>query len=186
MDALNRLGEKDPPMDARRSVDGPSFPVGPKTESWRDRIIYHPCYPRHPWSNWNCYGPCSVNRHLLAELAKSGVHFDRVYVAPEAPDQPSRGRKPAPQFLCDARDESGLDFAQCYMIGDKLTDLACGWNAGVRHCLLVRTGYGAEQEQKYRDRLGAANLVFSVQAAARTLTSVSSRPASRSCSCSKS
>jgi histidinol phosphatase-like enzyme len=28
------------------------------------------------------------------------------------------------------------------MIGDKFTDLQCGWSAGVRQSLLVRTGYG--------------------------------------------
>ncbi len=32
------------------------------------------------------------------------------------------------------------------MIGDKLIDLECGWNAGVKKSLLVRTGYGAELE----------------------------------------
>ena len=32
--------------------------------------------------------------------------------------------------------------------GDKLIDLECGWNAGVKQSLLVRTGYGAAVEQK--------------------------------------
>ena len=36
------------------------------------------------------------------------------------------------------------------MIGDKLIDLECGWNAGVKKCLLVRTGYGAELERTAR------------------------------------
>jgi D-glycero-D-manno-heptose 1,7-bisphosphate phosphatase len=98
----------------------------------------------------------AVNRHLERLLAEAGVAIARVYVAPEAPDQPSRGRKPSPQFLFDARDELGLDLARCYMIGDKLSDLECGWNAGVRKCLLVRTGYGAKQEEQSRDRLGDA------------------------------
>jgi histidinol phosphatase-like enzyme len=36
-----------------------------------------------------------------------------------------------------------MDLAQSYMIGDKLIDLECGWNAGVKQSILVRTGYGA-------------------------------------------
>jgi D-glycero-D-manno-heptose 1,7-bisphosphate phosphatase len=88
-----------------------------------------------------------VHAFLAGELARDGVHFGKIYVAPEAPDQPSRGRKPSPQFLFDARDEFGLDLSQSFMAGDKLIDLECGWNAGVRHCLLVRTGYGAELER---------------------------------------
>jgi D-glycero-D-manno-heptose 1,7-bisphosphate phosphatase len=83
-----------------------------------------------------------VNRHLAAELAREGVRFEKIYLAPEAPDQPSRGRKPSPQFLFDARDEFGLDLAESFMVGDKLIDLECGWNAGVKKSLLVRTGYG--------------------------------------------
>lgn len=89
-----------------------------------------------------------VNEHLCRELAKDGVRFEKIYIAPEAPDQPSRGRKPSPQFLFDARDEFGLNLAQSYMIGDKLIDLECGWKAGVRRSILVRTGYGAQIEQK--------------------------------------
>jgi D-glycero-D-manno-heptose 1,7-bisphosphate phosphatase len=89
-----------------------------------------------------------VNARLLEHLGRSGVHIEKIYFAPEAPEQPSRGRKPSPQFLFDARDEFGIDLAQSYMIGDKLIDLECGWNAGVKRSILVRTGYGAECERK--------------------------------------
>jgi len=41
--------------------------------------------------------------------------------------------------LFDARDEFGVDLAQSFMIGDKLIDLECGWNAGVKTSILVRT-----------------------------------------------
>ena len=89
----------------------------------------------------------AVNRHLLQELGREGVRFEKVYFAPESPDVPSRGRKPSPQFLLDARDEFALDLAASYMIGDKLSDLECGWNAGVKKSLLVLTGYGVETER---------------------------------------
>ena len=88
-----------------------------------------------------------VNQRLCEVLAPHGVRFDRIYFAPEAPDQPSRGRKPSPQFLFDARDAFGVDLARSYLVGDKLIDLQCGWNAGVRRSILVRTGYGAEVEK---------------------------------------
>lgn len=90
----------------------------------------------------------AVNRRLAEVLAPDGVRFDAIYYAPEAPEQPSRGRKPSPQFLFDARDTLGLDLARSFMIGDKLADLECGWNAGVRASILVRTGYGAELERR--------------------------------------
>jgi histidinol phosphatase-like enzyme len=35
------------------------------------------------------------------------------------------------------------------MIGDKIADLECGWNAGVKASVLVRTGYGRETEARH-------------------------------------
>jgi D-glycero-D-manno-heptose 1,7-bisphosphate phosphatase len=107
-----------------------------------------------------------VNRHISDIFAGDGVSFEKIYVAPEAPDQPSRGRKPSPQFLFDARDEFGLDLSRSYVIGDKLIDLECGWNAGTKKSILVRTGYGAASERSSRDKLTDAVVVDDLQAAA--------------------
>ena len=46
----------------------------------------------------------SVNQRMEDCLAGAGVRIAATYFAPEAPDQPSRGRKPSPQFLFDARE----------------------------------------------------------------------------------
>lgn len=107
-----------------------------------------------------------VNARLCSELAEAGVKLAAIYFAPEAPEQPSRGRKPSPQFLFDARDEFGLDLGQSYMVGDKLIDLQCGWNAGVRRSILVRTGYGAEVERTHAGMLGPALVADDLSAAA--------------------
>jgi len=108
-----------------------------------------------------------VNGHIVAELARSGVRFEKIYFAPEAPEQPSRGRKPSPQFLFDARDEFGVDLGRSYMIGDKLIDLECGWNAEVAKSILVRTGYGAKVEKTEKEKLAEAVVVEDFAAAAR-------------------
>ena len=107
-----------------------------------------------------------VNAHLYGELAREGVRFEKSYIAPEKPGDPSRGRKPSPQFLFDARNEFGLDLAQSFMIGDKLADLECGWNAGVKKSILVRTGYGAELERTEPDKLKRAVIVDDLKDAA--------------------
>jgi D-glycero-D-manno-heptose 1,7-bisphosphate phosphatase len=108
----------------------------------------------------------AVNQRVAAEFEQHGVRFEKIFVAPEAPDQPSRGRKPSPQFLFDARDEFGVDLAQSCVIGDKLSDLECGWNAGAGQCLLVRTGYGAELERSAPEQLKRAMVVDDLPAAA--------------------
>ena len=100
-----------------------------------------------------------VNEHISRELARDGVRFEKTCIAPEAPDQPSRVRKPSPQFLFAARDEFDLNLAESFMVGDKLIDLECGWNAGVKKSILVRTGYGAELEKKSAAELSRAVVV---------------------------
>jgi D-glycero-D-manno-heptose 1,7-bisphosphate phosphatase len=108
-----------------------------------------------------------VNERVLRELEPWKVRFEKVFIAPEAPGQPSRGRKPLPQFLFDARDEFDLDLGQSYIVGDKLIDLECGWNAGVRRSILVRTGYGAEAEKESQAKLGAAIVCDDLRQAAK-------------------
>ena len=100
-----------------------------------------------------------VNERVSREFARDGVSFEKTYIAPEAPDQPSRVRKPSPQFLFDARDEFDLNLAESYMVGDKLIDLECGWNAGVKKSILVRTGYGAGVERENAEQIKPAVVV---------------------------
>jgi len=107
-----------------------------------------------------------VNAHVAAELGRAGAPIVKTYTAPEAPEQPSRGRKPSPQFLFDARDEFGLDLAGSYMVGDKLIDVECGVNAGVKRSLLVRTGYGTKTEQSSPSQLKSAIVVDGLPGAA--------------------
>ena len=108
----------------------------------------------------------NVHAYIIRELARENVSFLEIYVAPEAPEAPSRGRKPSPQFLFDARDAHGIDLSRSYMIGDKLIDLECGWNAGVRKSILVRTGYGKNFESteasKLRDAIVADDICAAI------------------------
>jgi D-glycero-D-manno-heptose 1,7-bisphosphate phosphatase len=108
-----------------------------------------------------------VNGRVRQCFAERGVRLDKFYVAPEAPGQPGRGRKPSPRFLLEARDEFGLDLSGSYVVGDKWIDLECGWNAGTRKSILVRTGYGRETEREHAGQLAGAVIVDDLAGAAR-------------------
>ncbi len=108
-----------------------------------------------------------VNARVVELFANDGVHFEKIYIAPEAPNQPSRGRKPSPQFLFDARDEFNLDLSASYMMGDKLIDLECGSNAGIKKSILVLTGYGRKAALENADQLKTAIVVDDLEAAAK-------------------
>ena len=107
----------------------------------------------------------AVNKKLATELAADGVEFLKVYYAPEAPDQDGPGRKPSPKFLNDAAAEFDVHLEESFMVGDKKSDLECGWNAGLKKSILVRTGYGAELEKSEPEAVAAAAIVDDVAGA---------------------
>jgi D-glycero-D-manno-heptose 1,7-bisphosphate phosphatase len=117
-----------------------------------------------------------VNARLIEMLAPAGVRFHEIYFSPEHPEAESRGRKPSPAFLQDAARDHHVDLRRSYMIGDKYIDLACGWNAGVRRSILVRTGYGAEMEQQHAGELRDAWVVDDLSAAADRILAADPAP----------
>lgn len=82
-------------------------------------------------------------------LAGFGAHVDAIYHCPLAPrikdprviEDPNR--KPGPGMLLRAAREHGLDLNRSVMVGDTISDMEAGRNAGVAATVLVRTGYGA-------------------------------------------
>ena len=64
------------------------------------------------------------------------VEFSGICIAPEMPDVPSKYRKPSPTFILEMIARDALDPAACFMIGDKISDLECGINAGITPILV--------------------------------------------------
>lgn len=95
-----------------------------------------------------------INRRLTNLLAGYDVQLSGIYYCPhhpEAGNPPYRRecycRKPRPGLLLRAARDLNLDLNRSYMIGDKLSDIAAGINAGT-HTALVRTGYGQDHEKR--------------------------------------
>jgi len=53
-------------------------------------------------------------------------------VCPHAPDDACECRKPLPKLVLDFIKRDQLDGQQCWMVGDKEIDAACGINAGIQ------------------------------------------------------
>jgi D-glycero-D-manno-heptose 1,7-bisphosphate phosphatase len=58
--------------------------------------------------------------------------FDGFCIVPETPDQPSRYRKPSTRYVLETIDRLHLDPAQCWMVGDRVSDIETGLNAKIR------------------------------------------------------
>ncbi|MBI2517361.1 MAG: HAD-IIIA family hydrolase [Opitutae bacterium] len=72
------------------------------------------------------------NARMEELLALPAPVFDGVCIAPEAPHQPSHYRKPSPNFIHETIAQFQLDPAQCWMVGDRESDIDAGRNAGIR------------------------------------------------------
>ncbi len=97
-----------------------------------------------------------LHRHIGRELEKSGARIDVWLYCPHHPDGrgsyslPCKCRKPLPGMLKEAARRFNINLDDSIMIGDKLADISAGQAAGCR-TILVRTGYGSDEEHLVSD-----------------------------------
>jgi D-glycero-D-manno-heptose 1,7-bisphosphate phosphatase len=94
-----------------------------------------------------------IHQVMQFQLRQEGAELDGIYFCPVAPSIEDRhaiehfDRKPGPGMLLQASRELGLDLAGSWMIGDSISDMLAGRNAGCRATILVLTGEGGLVEQ---------------------------------------
>lgn len=74
-----------------------------------------------------------------SELLGDPNLFQETCIAPEAPEEPSKYRKPSPSFIEEMISKYNLDPNQCWMLGDRISDIQAGHNAKI-HSILLKTG----------------------------------------------
>lgn len=91
-----------------------------------------------------------IHDEMHAQLEAEEARLAGVYFCPLAPTQTDDtviehpDRKPGPGMLQRAAKELSLDLQRSWMIGDSMSDILAGRNAGCRESLLVLTGFGAK------------------------------------------
>jgi D-glycero-D-manno-heptose 1,7-bisphosphate phosphatase len=93
-----------------------------------------------------------VHRHISSSLDAGGAHIDAYYYCPHHPEATVATyrkrcdcRKPACGMIERAAADLGLDPSRSFVVGDKWIDVGAAHAAGARG-VLVRTGYGADEE----------------------------------------
>lgn len=91
-----------------------------------------------------------VHNKLQELLAEHGEKIDAFYYCPHHPEHTGSCpcRKPEPGMLLQAAEDWNIDVKNSLMIGDRLSDVNAGINAGCRKSYLVRTGYGHKTLEK--------------------------------------
>ena len=93
----------------------------------------------------------AVNARMLELLEAGGVRIDCVKYCPHLPGEDCPNRKPMPGMPIEAARELGIDLAQSVMIGDNLSDVEAGRNAGCQMNILIQPPGASD----YRPSLGA-------------------------------
>ena len=76
---------------------------------------------------------------MLEMLKPTGIKILKTYLCPHAPEDNCDCRKPKPGMLLQAAKEFRIELANSYMIGDRLSDVQVGINAGTK-TIIVQTG----------------------------------------------
>ena len=81
----------------------------------------------------------ACNARMEELLLAEGVDVDLVLYCPHAPEDNCTCRKPKPGLLLDAARDLDIDLEASIMIGDNITDVEAGENAGCRLNLYLNT-----------------------------------------------
>lgn len=97
------------------------------------------------WEELQC-----IHDKMETELGKDGAFLDGIYICPHHKDKGFEGerpeykydcdcRKPKPGLLFQATKDFNIDLSQSYMIGDSISDIDAGKNAGCKQSILIET-----------------------------------------------
>jgi D-glycero-D-manno-heptose 1,7-bisphosphate phosphatase len=78
-----------------------------------------------------------IHEHILREFAEHGAVISQIYYCPHDLAEKCFCRKPKPGMLQRAAHEHNLDLTASWMVGDSITDVKAGENAGCRTILLA-------------------------------------------------
>jgi D-glycero-D-manno-heptose 1,7-bisphosphate phosphatase len=93
----------------------------------------------------------AINVRMEELLALPSPGFSRICMAPERPEEPAVYRKPSPKFIRECIEQDGLDPAGCWMVGDRLSDLQAGVNAGIHAALLHNPDHFKEETRAFAE-----------------------------------
>jgi D,D-heptose 1,7-bisphosphate phosphatase len=99
-----------------------------------------------------------IHAELDRQLAAQGATIDAIYYCPDAPVGDDRtvvenpDRKPGPGMLLRAAAKLKLDLSASWMVGDTISDVLAGLNAGCRSILVLSGQTSAADAEKFAEQ----------------------------------
>src|SRR5258707_3350018 len=118
----------------------------------------------------------AVNAEMKRQLDGDYIHaFYHSFSTPE--DAKATDRKPSPELLFKAAEINDIDLAASFFVGDRLSDIECGLNAGCRTVLLTHEKSSRKEnvdEEDVAARKKAHYIAANLMEAAQWILEVSS------------
>ncbi len=86
----------------------------------------------------------SIHERLAELIRPSGARIDGIFFCPHHPQDGCGCRKPKAGLIDQAVIRFGLDVCQCYLVGDKRSDLEAAQTASVPGVLVMTSSYSAD------------------------------------------
>jgi len=81
----------------------------------------------------------AIHEHMLHQIENAGGHISKIYFCPDLADD-SPNRKPQPGMAFQAKaDFTDIDFSKSVMVGNRMSDMKFGRNAGMYTVFLATT-----------------------------------------------
>ena len=77
----------------------------------------------------------NISQYMCKEFKKHNINIEKIYHCPHLLD--CECRKPKPGMLLKAKLEYNINMKKSFLIGDKLSDMQAGFDAGIRKLFLI-------------------------------------------------
>lgn len=105
----------------------------------------------------------AINREMIRLLQSNSIDIDAIFMCPHHPDLNCKCRKPQTKMFLDAISTYDLLIDECYMIGDKMTDIEAGKRVGIRNCILIKQDNGGIHDNVRNECSQVADLFHAAQ-----------------------
>jgi D-glycero-D-manno-heptose 1,7-bisphosphate phosphatase len=72
--------------------------------------------------------------YMKETLKQNNIHITDIMFCPHRPEQNCFCRKPKPGMILSASNKYDIDLKKSFLVGDNITDIQAGRNAGVKKC----------------------------------------------------
>jgi len=81
----------------------------------------------------------NISQYLINKLSEHDITINKIYHCPCHPDFSNEClcRKPLPKMILDAQKEFNINLKNSILVGDKISDIQAGKNAGIIHNFLL-------------------------------------------------